>query len=55
MTSPLETLTEHAAKAQAAIQAQRDNAAQIAADATAARNQARQGGQPAAPASQEVR
>jgi hypothetical protein len=52
MTSPLETLAEHASKAQAAIQAQRDSAAQIAAQAAAARDQAQQGGQPAAPAVQ---
>jgi hypothetical protein len=35
MTSPLETLKEHAAAAQAAIKAQRENAAQIAAEAAA--------------------
>jgi len=40
MTSPIETLLEHASKAQAAVQAQRDSAAQIAAAATRARDEA---------------
>lgn len=40
MTSPIETLIEHASKAQAAVQAQRDSAAQIAAEATRARDEA---------------
>lgn len=40
MTTPLRQLADHAAAAQAAITAQRESAAAIAADAQAAREQA---------------
>lgn len=43
MTSPLETLLEHAGKAQAAVQAQRESAARVAAEAVANRAAAQQG------------
>jgi len=42
MTSPLQQLKDHAQAAQDAITAQRESAAQIAADAQAAREQAQQ-------------
>jgi len=41
MTSPVEKLLEHASKAQAAVEAQRKSAADIAAAATRARDEAR--------------
>jgi len=48
MTTPVQTLAQHAAAAQAAIQAQRDAAARVAQEAAAARAASQQG-QPGAP------